>query len=181
MPGNDAGASPHVGCSGSPARIRVDARVPNADDPRVLDVFRTLFSARFWPILLIVYICVLATATHWPQLKIDGPVPRSDLYIHILAFGTLGGLVTLSAFFGPPPSRRNAVCSWLAAMAYAAIDETTQAIPGLGRTAALDDFLANTVGITLGVVAAVLVIKLVLPTGHTPSTPTNRPQTSTDS
>jgi len=149
----------------------------------VLALLRNLLTARFWPILLIAYVCVLATATHWPRLRFDGPVPRSDLYIHLLAFGTLGGLVTLSAFFAPAASGRNIALSWLAAMLYAAVDESTQAIPGLGRTAALDDFLANTAGITLGVAAAAVLTRLVAPRPHSgnPPVPVIQSQTPTDS
>ena len=45
-------------------------------------------------------------------------------------------------------------------MGYAALDELTQAIPGLGRTAGLDDFAADVLGVTLGVAAGAVVLRV---------------------
>lgn len=160
----------------------MDTISDGADDLPV-PLLHALLKSRIWPIILVVYVCTLATATHWPKLRIEGPVPRSDLYLHLIAFGTLGGLVTLSALFAPHASRRNLVQSWLAALLYAAVDESTQAIPGLGRTSAWDDYLANATGITLGVATAAILLKLTAPQAvpATPPIPAPTPQTPTDS
>lgn len=125
-----------------------------ADDSPVISLRRILALPVLWPAALGVYTLTLAVATHWPRLQIHGPVPRSDLWLHVGAFGTLGGLVAIAQFFGPLSSRRNLLLSWAVALGYAALDEATQAIPILGRTAALDDFAADALGVTLGVAAA---------------------------
>jgi VanZ family protein len=52
---------------------------------------------------------------------------------------------------------RNVLFAGLAAVVYAAFDEATQSIPGLGRTAAWDDFAANAAGIVVAVVASLLI------------------------
>lgn len=96
-------------------------------------------------------VLVLATATHWPRLRIEGPIARPDLWIHLIAFGVLGVVLTLAALFGPITARRNLALSWVVGVLYAAIDEATQAIPILGRTAAWDDLAADAAGVTIGV------------------------------
>lgn len=94
------------------------------------------------------YAVVLFVGTHWPKLNIQGPVPRSDLWVHLVAFGMWSVLVTLCGFFGPRLSRRNLVLSWVLALGYACIDEGLQGIPALGRTCAWDDLTMNAAGIT---------------------------------
>lgn len=111
-------------------------------------------------VVLGVFVAILATATHWPKLQIAGPVPRTDLWLHLCAFGTLGVLVASAGLVGRVGSRKSSVASWGLAIAYAALDESTQAIPGLGRTAGLDDFAANATGVTLGVLAVAGVVAL---------------------
>jgi VanZ family protein len=106
----------------------------------------------FWPFAVALFI-----ATHWPQLRVDGPIPRTDLVAHFTVFGTWGLLATASAFFGPALSRRNIARTWVVGVIYAAIDEGLQLIPALGRVAALDDFAANATGITLAALLLLLV------------------------
>ncbi|MFO0861328.1 MAG: VanZ family protein [Phycisphaerales bacterium] len=98
-----------------------------------------------------VYAALLFTGTHWPNLQIRGPVERSDLWVHFVAFGTWAALAACCGFFGPVLSRRNLGLSWLLAVGYACIDEGLQALPALGRTCAWDDLLFNTIGITLAI------------------------------
>lgn len=132
-----------------------------ADNRGVPRLLSNLLAPRISRVWLLAYILLLATATHWPRLRIVGPVPRSDLWMHLGAFGTLGCLATLAGFFGAAGSRRNLVLSWCLAVGYAALDEATQAIPALGRTAALDDFAADATGVSLGVAAAAALARLV--------------------
>ena len=100
------------------------------------------------------YVPVLFTATHWPELKIEaGDIPRPDLGVHLIAFGLLAFLALNAQLFGPRTSARNASLTALASAVYAAFDESTQAIPILKRTAVLDDFLANLLGVALGTLA----------------------------
>ena len=115
-----------------------------------------------------VFVAILATATHWPKLRIEGPVPRTDLWLHLGAFGTLGVLVAAAGLVGAVGSRKNLIASWGLALAYAALDESTQAIPGLGRTAGLDDFAANATGVTLGVLAVGAAMALARSRGWDP-------------
>lgn len=108
-----------------------------------------LFAAtRLWRIAFWCYVPVLFTATHTPGVDIGGKV-RIDLVVHLGAFGTWAGLLTLAAYFGPWFSRRNIVRAWPIAVAYAAADESLQAIPFVHRHAAIDDWCANVLGITL--------------------------------
>lgn len=101
---------------------------------------------------------VLFTMTHWPKLTVPGVVPRSDLWVHAGAFTVWTLLCVLASFFDANPlSRRNILLSMLVGVAYAGFDELTQAIPILKRTCAWDDFFADTLGVVIaGVIALVL-------------------------
>lgn len=99
--------------------------------------------------VFLLYALALVTATHWPNLKIEGPVERPDLWIHMTAFGLGVTLLALSGLFGTVWSFRNIGASVGVGLVYAAIDELTQAIPVLHRTAAFDDYLADATGMVL--------------------------------
>ncbi|MBK9188883.1 MAG: VanZ family protein [Phycisphaerales bacterium] len=105
------------------------------------------------------YALALVTLTHWPNLTIDGPVPRTDLWIHIGAFGLWASLLGLCAFFGAWLSWRNIALTWFVALLYATLDETTQGLPGIGRHVALDDWFGNALGITLACGAMALLAR----------------------
>lgn len=107
--------------------------------------------------LFFAYLITLFLATHWPGVRIEGPIPRPDLFVHVGAFGLLGVLLVAAHFFGPMFGARNLRWSWGVGVAYAAFDEGTQAIPALQRFAAWDDFLMNVVGVTLAVGGAWLI------------------------
>lgn len=114
-------------------------------------LFRTLARVAF-----VIYALVLVTATHWPQLKVEGPVPRSDVYIHVAAFGLWTCLLIATELVGPWLSKPAIAKSVIVGLIYAAIDEGTQAIPALGRTVALDDYLANALGVVVAGIAALM-------------------------
>ncbi len=99
----------------------------------------------FWPYAVLVF-----TATHWPQLAIPNPVPRTDLWIHLTCFCLWTVLIGLCAFFGARWSKQNIGLSCFVALVYAAIDEGLQFPSFLGRTVALDDFGANALGVMAG-------------------------------
>lgn len=108
-----------------------------------------------WRIAFALYAALLFTGTHWPKLKIEGPVPRPDLFIHFAAFGLWAFLFGLCAFFAPNAPRfsaKNYLITFIAGLAYAAIDEGLQAIPALHRTCAWDDYAANAIGVLLGTI-----------------------------
>jgi VanZ family protein len=110
-------------------------------------------------VAFLLFVPVLFTATHWPKLEIPGE-GRPDLVIHIVAFGTWATLLIGCGFFGKALSWRNIGAVLLVAAAYAAFDEATQAIPWVRRHAALDDYLANLLGIVLACGGAVLLMKV---------------------
>lgn len=125
----------------------------------------------FW-----VYALALFAATHWPNLRIESShIPRPDIFIHMAVFGGWVLLLIATGYLAPgsddPLAESRGVRGWLrlvtrphavllamfVALAYAAFDELTQGVPGLGRTVAWDDYLANSAGIMLGVALAALV------------------------
>ncbi len=106
------------------------------------------------------YAVLLFTATHYPNLQVPGPVPRTDLFVHVGAFGCWMLAASWCAWFGPATSMRNVVRTWFIAVVYAGFDEGLQAIPALHRTCAWDDFGANVLGITLAGAAFWFVGKL---------------------
>jgi hypothetical protein len=95
------------------------------------------------------YALTIVTLTHWPSLTVDGPVPRTDLYIHCGAYGPWTLLLIGAAFFGPLLSTRNIVISGIVAASWAVVDELTQGIPGLHRTVSALDLAANVSGAAL--------------------------------
>ncbi|GJQ29167.1 MAG: hypothetical protein HBSAPP03_10510 [Phycisphaerae bacterium] len=106
-----------------------------------------------WRWAFAIYALILFTATHWPRLRIEGPMPRPDLWLHVGAFGAWAALCGACAWWGAWSAWRNLAVTWLVGVLYAALDEGLQLIPALGRFAAWDDYAANVVGVTLGVVA----------------------------
>lgn len=96
-------------------------------------------------VVFMLYALALLIATHWPGVVIQGPVARTDLWIHAAAyFGlTALGLMVLGHRRGLSRARMRWCC--LAFLALAALDELTQ--PWFGRVAAISDWLADAVGI----------------------------------
>ncbi|MEM0984141.1 MAG: VanZ family protein [Planctomycetota bacterium] len=107
-------------------------------------------------VAFVVYACVLSTLTHWPKLRVESSVPRTDLFAHLGAYAIFGFLLGMAAWFGAVHRVPGFVRTLLAALAYAAIDEGSQALPFLGRFAGVDDYLANAAGIVIGLSLAVV-------------------------
>ncbi len=101
--------------------------------------------------MFVLYALALLVATHWPKLSIQGPIERPDLFIHAGAFGLWTLLLVASGFFGRVLARRNILISGAIGAVYAPLDEVSQSIPILGRVAAVDDALANLLGVSLAV------------------------------
>ncbi len=117
---------------------------------------------------------VLFTMTHWPALKVPNVVPRSDLWIHASAFTAWTLLCILASFFDATPlTRKNILFSTLAGVAYAGFDELTQAIPILNRTCAWDDFFADTLGVVIAGVIALVLSRKARASADTPSQTTS--------
>lgn len=110
-----------------------------------------------WRAAFVVYALALAAATHWPQLKLDlGPIPRPDLLQHLLGFGAWTALLAAAGWFGPWNSWRNIALAHVIAVVYAGADEGSQAIPGLNRVVAWDDFAFNCIGVWAGTAGVML-------------------------
>ncbi len=100
---------------------------------------------------------LLFVGTHWPQLRIDGPIERPDLVVHLVAFGLWGLAFCVSGLLGEPGTIGNASRCLGVGVIYAAFDESTQMIPALGRFAGLDDYAFNVIGLLLGTGLSLLV------------------------
>ncbi len=95
--------------------------------------------------LFVVYTLALLTATHWPDLQVHGPVDRSDLYIHFMAFSGWAALLGLSGLVG-----RSAGRLLLIGLVFAVLDESTQ--PLFRRQFDWLDLAANAGGVLMGTV-----------------------------
>jgi len=135
------------------------------------------------------YALTLFLGTHWPGLRVDSTViQRPDLFVHLSIFGTWAALLLttglparLVARLSPcddaasqcdaaPCIYRTTLAGWVIAAVYAAIDESSQAIPALHRTAAWDDYAADLLGVTLGcLVWAILLRRVVGPRDPRPA------------
>lgn len=113
---------------------------------------RQLRRAAFW-----CYAVLLFVATHWPRLELPHVViERTDIVVHMGAFGLWTLLLIASEYTGLWLSRTSIGRAWLIGIVYCAFDEATQAIPFIRRTAAWDDWAADVGGVTAAVVIALL-------------------------
>lgn len=111
-------------------------------------------TSRWFRVAFFIYAALLFTMTHWPALELpSGAIPRPDVLAHVGVFALWTLLCVRAGFFGHWLSGRNIALSFLIAIVYVAIDEGTQAIPGLRRHASWDDFAANVLGVCLGMAA----------------------------
>lgn len=101
-----------------------------------------------WRVGFTLYAAAIFTLTHTPGVQVGGKV-RVDLLAHLAVFGLWAILLAICSFFGPAFSWRNVRVVWPIAVAYAALDESLQAIPFIRRHAAFDDWLANVAGISI--------------------------------
>ena len=106
------------------------------------------------------YAAALFTATHWPKLELPSPVPRTDLWIHVLAFclWTLG--LAWSGLVGPWRSWRTVSSVGTIGVLYAALDEILQKTPGLNRVFGFDDMAANMIGALVGTAITLIITAL---------------------
>lgn len=102
--------------------------------------------ARPWRLAFILYAIALTTGTHWPRLTLGPEIPATDKLIHMLAFAGLTILLWRTKWF----SRRWIV--GIIALAWAVLDEVSQGIPILNRTATWHDVLANGLGVFTAIV-----------------------------
>ncbi len=100
--------------------------------------------------LLALDIVVVLALTLWPRLEVPIPINRPDLIAHLVVFGSLTLVAIAAGLFGPALSHRNILRSAIATGLFACIDEGLQSIPAIHRTCALDDAMANLLGVGLG-------------------------------
>lgn len=106
---------------------------------------------------LAIFAIALFLGTHWPSPTPTGrALPVSDKVIHAAGYFIGAVLLLACRFFGPAGSVRNVLwCAGLA-LAFAGVDEATQAIPALSRTASWGDLAADTAGVALAAALAVV-------------------------
>jgi VanZ family protein len=114
-----------------------------------------------WPVLrraaFWMYAAALLVLTHWPNMRIESNVvDRLDLIVHLGAFGLWAFLLAWSGHLGRPDRTPTAARVFGVGLVFAAIDEATQAIPIVQRTAGFDDYLANAAGLVCGCIAAMI-------------------------
>jgi len=93
-----------------------------------------------------VFLAALACAfvvTHIPRLAVGTSDSPIDKLIHATAYGVLAALFLLARWWRPVWPALAALAAW------AALDEVTQAIPGLGRSADVEDWLADVTGMAI--------------------------------
>jgi VanZ family protein len=93
-----------------------------------------------------VFVAAAAVAfvgTHWPRLDLSAAGSPIDKFGHALCFGVLSLLLWRTGWLGRPWKMATVMVAW------SVLDELSQAIPGLGRFADLEDWLADLIGITL--------------------------------
>jgi hypothetical protein len=100
---------------------------------------------RLFLVAFVVYASALLVATHWPGVKINGPVPRSDLFIHFAVFSVWTVLLGLSGLVGRCAKR---LVVWAAV--FVVFDESTQ--PFFNRQFDWLDLAANFGGVLIGLV-----------------------------
>lgn len=95
----------------------------------------------------VVYALTLFTLTHWPRLQLGTPIPRPDIWAHLLAFGLWTALLHATGWLGRPFSAKAILLSTVAGACISAVDEASQALPGVNRTVSGSDLLANLGGV----------------------------------
>lgn len=101
-------------------------------------------AVRLWRAAFCVAVGCVYASTHWPRLEFGVPTQPIDKFLHAGAFGILTALLWQTRWI-----RRRWVCM-VAVAAWAAFDESTQALPGLKRSADMDDYAADCLGILMG-------------------------------
>lgn len=115
-----------------------------------------------WPVVsvrlvLVGYWVSMCVATHVPNPPAVVPTQVSDTWLHLVAYLGLAVLLVQGVAVGRPVCRRDAVRLWGVAVVYGALDEVTQMVPVLHRTAEWKDWAADVAGAAVGVLVGMLV------------------------
>jgi len=120
--------------------------------PGLLIPLMRLVTACYW-----VAMCV---GTHLPIPSDVVPTNVSDTWLHLGAYFGLGVLMVGSVAAGRQVSRRNLIRIWILVVCYGALDELTQMIPVLHRTAEWKDLGADAAGAAAGVLAGAVLVRI---------------------
>ncbi|HAA52259.1 MAG TPA: hypothetical protein DCE43_21250 [Planctomycetaceae bacterium] len=121
---------------------------------------------------LLVRLIRLVTACYWVAMCVGThlPVPPdvvstsvSDTWLHLGAYFGLGVLLVGSVAVNRRVCRRDVIRLWILATCYGALDELTQMIPVLHRTAEWKDLGADMVGSGVGVLVGLILVRCVQP------------------
>ena len=117
---------------------------------------------RRYPLALLVAIAiVLLSVLPMPDIKVDVRVPLADKWTHMVMYGVL----TLAIWFDYRRSHRHynarklLVFAFLAPIAMGGILELMQAYLTTCRSGEWLDFVANTIGVCLGTIVGILIMK----------------------
>jgi VanZ family protein len=116
-----------------------------------------LFNRVVWKRLFWAYFALLTTLLLWPNLKVPAVVERPDLWVHCATFGLFTLLLCL---WNPLRAGKWGIAMLIAAVlgvAYGGATELLQSIPIIKRTAALDDWAADSLGVACGCAVFALV------------------------
>ena len=102
----------------------------------------------------------MCVATHVPNPPAVVPVQVSDTWLHLVAYLGLAVLLVQGIAVVRSVSRRDAVLLWAVAVVYGALDEVTQMVPALHRTAEWKDWAADVAGAAIGVLVGILVSRV---------------------
>lgn len=121
---------------------------------------------RLLRVVFVAYAAVLFVATHKPGVDVNVvPGWRLDLLIHLAAFGLWTLLLGLTGWLGSAGRARGLGVLMAVGVAYAVLDESTQALPIFDRVFDLTDMAANSMGALLGALAAGALLRVLRPAG----------------
>ena len=109
------------------------------------------------------YWVAMCVGTHLPVPPVVVPSSVSDTWLHLGAYFGLGVLLVGSVAAIRRVCRRDVIRLWLLATCYGALDELTQMIPVLHRTAEWKDLGADMVGSGVGVLVGLILARCVQP------------------
>ena len=101
---------------------------------------------------LVAYWLFLFGATHWPQPPDLSDLPGSDKTLHLTAYALLAFLLARTLAGRRPLTLATAAIVLAIVAVYGASDELTQ--PFVGRSAELSDWVTDTAGAMIGLIAA---------------------------
>ena len=96
-----------------------------------------------WRAVFVLAALVVTTGTHWPKLTLGQPDQPIDKLLHCTAFAGLTAFLVRTGWIRPLWAAGAVMLAW------GAVDEVTQGIPGLQRSVDLDDWLADATGVLL--------------------------------